>query len=323
MILYIDKKNLESFFEKRQEDEMVFWECLSFMKHELYLNFNFKKEELDGFDADTSRFVSRYLIGGDSQDNEGGYDFCECSDNVLVNKRKYKEVHNLRKKDLMASYLLKDESLCNSLKQINKLIVGHIGEELAVLKCLKEIGKGMSDKITDIKSWDKHCPNTPVTDIIICDNYYFKDKSEYDAGGNDLLLQIIKSSKTQKVNVVILALADKIDAKIQIKEEAETIKQRILKNNFCKEAYVTIISTRKAHARRILTNYYRFDCDSGFNLEEYGTKEDNLFRVVSNAKKEDYGMSVKLISTYQDFIGSPVACEGEKKSNFLNFKNVK
>ena len=319
MILYIDKENLKSFFEKRQEDEMVFWECLLLMKHELYLNFNFKKEELEGFDADTSRFVSRCLIGGDSQDSEGGYDFYERSDNELVKKRKYNEVHNLKKKDLMASYLLKDESLCNSLKEKNKLIVGHIGEEFAVLKYLKDIGKGMNQPLTQINSWKNHCPDAPVTDIIICDNYYFKDKSEYEAGGNDLLMQIIKSSKTQKVNIVIIAKDDVIDNNIDIKNEVQNIKDTIKKMSNCKNLFVTIVTTLVSHARYIITNYYYFNCDSGFNLEERGIKKDNWFKVYSNAIKENYRTTILQLPTYQDFIDNSIVCLGDKKSNFLKF----
>lgn len=150
---------------------------------------------------------------------------------------------------------------------------------------------------------------------------YFKDKKEYDAGGNDLLIQIIKSSKTPRANVVIIAHADNIDAKIDIRAEAKNIKNLISSSMTCKELFVTIILTRQTHARKILTNYYRFDCDSGFNLKEYGTKDDNYFRVLSHAKKEEYGITVKLIPIYQKVVNCPVDFAGEKQSNFLNFKN--
>ena len=197
-------------------------------------------------------------------------------------------------------------------------LVGNVGEEYEVMNKLQMLDDKEIPAST-LKSWNQYCPQIPLTDIILCDEHYFNNKSVYQKNANEILTSLCVTPKNQ-INVVIITKEGQVDSNIDLEAECKNIKEQLAKvsgisKGKCK---VTILTTYKTHSRHLITNYFRIIHTSCFHLKENQLKADVNTTIASDAFKNSASTTAHLIKLFQEVADAPVKSFGDKKSNFLN-----
>lgn len=316
MKLYIDKENIIAFITNRSEDTDLFDESVRMIKRGLEINYNFPKSEIPN---------NPVLIAWFGKMNGCGVRFSSIfrTETDIKPERPVKSnfYNNYDSEDRCSIYLLNiDENTCNSIRNKYSILVGRPGDEMEVFRKLLEIPErtGMMSNIT---SWADYCPKLPITDVIVCDNYYFKDIDVYDKNNNELIRALASISK-DVLNVVFFIKHEVVDPKIKLDVECTKIKNMIssvsgLSKGRCS---VTIITTNRTHSRHIITNYYRISPTTCVHLKENGLKEDANISINPHTEPREMETTKSLIDTFQDIAKSPVGIFGDKKSNFIKFE---
>lgn len=217
-------------------------------------------------------------------------------------------------------YLLcMDNNVSKSIQDKQCVLIGNVGEEYNIIEKLASLDD--KEILTNkISSWDEYCPKLPLTDIILCDEHYFKNKDVYKKNQNEILTSLCQIPKNQ-INVVIITKEGEIDSKMNIEEECKKIKNQIssvsgISKGKCK---VTVLTTRKTHSRHLITNYFRIVHTSCFHLIDNSLKDDVNTNISSCTSAIANSVTDDLISLFQSVADSPVQSFGDKFSNFLNF----
>lgn len=310
MRLYIDKENLQSLVQSKSDD--AFEDCVRLLKQQLDVQYNFPKDEIL-----KDEYVAFWLnkLGDGVKTN---HDYCPprevvpSRDNLKSNFYK-----DFDRTGLSSVYLLNNNHVCELVAAKGCILIGKVGEETAVLKKLIiEESEVAAVKISD---WSTYCPQLPLTDIIINDNHYFKDKYVYDKNGNELIKALASIPDQSPVNVVIIVKEDEVSSEIDLSTEQTNIKALIKGLSGSTKSCVTILTTRKNHDRSLITNYYRIKHGSSFHLKENGLKNDVMTEVKSNAYRINEENTDYLLKQFQSIADAPVQCIGDRISNFLKF----
>lgn len=310
MKLYIDKENLRSLVQSRHDE--AFEDCVRLLKKQLDVHYNFPKEEMM-----RDEYIGFWFNKlGDGVVTE--QDYCPPK-SVVPNRENLKSnfYKDFNSEQLSSIYLIDDEHICDLVSQKGCILIGKVGQEIDMLKSI--MIDGSETPAVKIKDWNAYCPHLPLTDIIINDNHYFKDKAVYEANANELIQALASVPNQSPVNVVIIIKEKEISSEIDLDTECATIKELVKKATGSKNSTATIVTTYKNHDRCLITNYYRIKHGSSFHLRNSNLKGDVMTEIKTNAHRVNEEMTHYLLQVFQSIIDSPVRCIGDKKSNFLNF----
>lgn len=309
MKLYIDKENVVSFVSLRKDQN--FEGCKNLVKENMNVHYNFSRDEIKG--NELLEYWFRII-------NEGGVggDHIFCPPAIITPERPLKtNFHSqMSIQDSSSIYLLNEDDKCELISAKSCVLIGKVGEEITTIsKLIIENSETISKEI----QWENYCPKLPLTDIIISDNHYFKNKTAYDFNDHNLLRTLVSIPYQSPVNVIIISKEGEIDSTLDLTEEQKNIKRIVLDSTKNSKSTVTILTTYKTHDRSLITNYYRIKNGSSFLLKNNSLKSDVTAEVKSHAIKNNLKLSNELITVYQSIASSPVRCIGDRKSNFLNF----
>ena len=310
MKLYIDKENLRSLVQSRNDE--AFDDCVRLLKKQVDVQYNFSKEEIL-----RDEYIGFWLNKlGDGVTTTQDY----CPPKAVVPNRENLKSNFYKDFDcvgLSSAYLIDDDHVCDIVAQKGCILIGKVGEEIELLK--KLMIDGSEIPAIRIINWTSYCPQLPLTDIIINDNHYFKHKDVYDANNNELILALASIPNQSPVNVVIIIKENEIDPAFNLETEQAAIKDLVKNASGSKNSTVTIVTTYKNHDRCLITNYYRIKHGSSFHLKQNGLKGDVMTEIKTNAHKANEEMTQYLLQVFQSIVESPARCIGDKKCNFLNF----
>ncbi|MEE1260013.1 MAG: hypothetical protein U0K66_07490 [Paludibacteraceae bacterium] len=312
--LYIDKENIKSFVHSRRNKENSFIDCTNIISKNIDIHYNFSKEEIKQ-DPDIELWF-RHMYG---QGVDNNHKFSDSEDEISPIRPISFTDFTDGNEDPFGIYLLDDKDACLDVKIHNCVLIGEVGKELEVLQKLLDINDLGEFFVKDI-TWENFCPQLPLTDIVLVDNYYFKTPKVYKKNENTLLRVLASIPKKSPVYVVIIARASDISCDLKLDDELENIRYLVQEASDCKDSSVTIAGIEdEIHDRVLITNYYRINSSSGF-MKQKRVKNDLRLDIRSHAKKNDYNNSWELINnSYQKAIKNAKFCIGDKISNYIDF----
>lgn len=311
MVLYIDKENLISLVQSKNKGEFV--EYAALIRKNLDVQYNFPKDEIP-----KDEYLS-FWFNSLAQGVSGKQEFCPPKNVIPEIPRKSNFYNSLPSSDRSSIFFFNDEGKATVAEAKCCVIVSKVGDEMSKLKELysfEEKGEVLAYKIPN---WSSYLPHLPLTDIIISDNHYFKDKYVYDTNDNELIRFLSSIPQQIPVNVVIIAKEGEIDPAIDLTKEQESIKSIVKAASGSTKSTVTIVTTYKNHDRALITNYYRVNHGSCFHLKENNLKHDVKTEVKTHGMRKNHSFTKELIAEYQDVISNPSKCIGDKVSNILVF----
>lgn len=332
MKLYIDEANIESFVKSKNSRPEEFLEVKLMIKKGFDVHHNFPKDELlknnyvtawlkeikgQGVERDTAYCPNSEITPKSSEDND---DTSKDYHNMRSVKSNFYVDYDLE--GLSSIFLLNiDDNTAQTLKDKGSVLVGKCGEELDLLSRFASLDD-KNTPVKDIKAWSDYCPELPLTDLIICDNYYFNSKKAYEQDNHEFLRAISKYVGSQ-INLVIIAKKGEIDSNFDLNIEAESIRNILSTATGLskKKCNVTIMTSYREHNRHAITNYYRIDCSPGFIIHspERRVKNNDTADIKPHIIRSAYLTSQSLIEEYQEVVNSKPDIYGSPKSNFLQF----
>ena len=310
MRLYIDKENLISLMDSRSQDS--FEDCARSVRRDLDVQYNFSKEEVRSNESLMAWF-SRF-----GQGVKGKQEFVPENAPAVCPPRPLKSnFYNSADTDCTDVYLLSDDHICDVVSQKSCILIGKVGEETKVLSSL--LLEDTEVPSTKIKSWRDYCPALPLTDIVLCDNHYFKNKYTYKKNDNEIIRALVEIPNESPVNVIIITKQGEVDREIDLSEEQKKIKDLVKRATGSKKSTVTILTAYRTHDRSLITNYYRIKHGSCFHLKDNSLKEDVTTEIKSHANRNNEMVSKELLAVYQKIADNALECYGDKVSNLLHF----
>lgn len=307
--MYIDKENIISLVNSKAQPN--YENCERLIRNNMDVYCNFSKDEIKS-DECLNAWFRCYAQGV-----QGKITFCP--PNVIIPDRPLKSnsFTQSTSEKLSSIYLLNEDHKCDVIADKSCVLVGKVGQEISVIE--KLIIENTEELCMNIR-WDNYLINLPLTDIIICDNHYFKDKHVYNDNNNIIIRTLSGIPINSQVNVVIITNEGNIDAGLDLSAECTTIKTIVKTLSQHTKSSVTILTTRKTHDRHIICNYYRVKCGSCLHLINNGVKCDVTAEIKSHAIRQNYRITCDLLSAFQNIADAPVNCYGDRNSNYLNFK---
>lgn len=322
MNAYIEIESLRSLIEQRNDER--YEECKRMLKKDLCLHFPFSKEE--AFDDPLiQEWVLNELISG-ANFRKPKWD-SSYPDSVDYLKQKDMDIEKL-----CAVYLLDDPE---PQPLSNAMFVGHYGHELDTLMGLFVVPEEAEFKydfsVSSMTSWVVTQPYvTPCTDLLIVDRYILSKASLFERNLYRLIKVFVSKTKSQHINIVVVAEFGSIDYSITLEKISDRIKEFVL-DIVGEEPFVTFVLCRKRaddplfHDRCILTNYRFMDSGDSFNyFAENGKLKTGGFKlsISSLAKPSDYIQRIindEVLSKIQHEVDHAVSVFGDEKSGFLTF----
>lgn len=334
MNIVFDIKNIMSLLSIRLEDLCYY----NYLIHRgLDVVFNFREEDLNKAESEKIGQWLMKLASGKkvrrnlSIKNERLIDTQEIRTNFV---KKQLTSPADKKNIYFLDSSLDNEHIFDLIIEKGNILLGKIGEETRILDLIDLDG----NEIQAIKTnWIDYCPSLPLTDIIICDNHFFKSKERFDCNIDNLLQGLCKFPVKSSLNCVIITNYDQIDDdyKYEFKEgEKKRIKEkeynkilsplknkieRKLKELTGSSCNVTIVLTYKVHDRNIITNYYRIKVGSTVQINDPGTKSDITLEIKSNSDSNSEEITNQLLVEYQNCINNKNVIIGDCCCNFLKF----
>lgn len=309
--MYIDKENLISLV--RSDDKASFLEYVAMVRKNMDIQYNFPKEAIRD---------NEYLTFWFSQFGSGVGGVQEfCPPKTVVPDRPLKSnfYNSLSADNRSALFFLNDDSKCAAAQNKCCVMVAKVGEELAKLKEIFSPDEQGEALVYQIADWKNFLPQLPLSDIIICDNHYFKDKYVYDANNNEIIRFLSAIPHNYPVNVVIIVKEREIDPKIDLEVEQSRIKTIVKNASGSSQSTVTILTTYATHDRALITNYFRVKQGSSFHIKQNNIKHDVSAEVKSHAIRKNHDFTKNLLAEYQNIASNPSKCFGDRISNFLKF----
>ena len=313
MELVIDKLNLLAFISSG--DSNAIFECTRLIKRGIHLCFNFKKEDIDTQSHEDNKILMwlRTMTQGRK--------VALPQWNPLIDSTNLKTnfATTLNESQKRFAFLLDNKDIIPKIQKKGAILIGNVGQEIELLLSLRlEDTEIASHKIP---SWLEYCPKLPLTDLIICDNHFFKDQYVYQKNRDELIKGIVQLPDQSPVNCVIIVKINEVDKTFDLSAEADNIKKTLKQITGNTKSSVTIIGTYATHDRNAITNYYRLTNGSCFHLKDNGLKEDVTAEIKTHANQPYENRTNELILTYQKIIDSSKGKNiyGDKKSNFLTF----
>ena len=233
------------------------------------------------------------------------------------------------KDQLSAVYLLSDERI-GAIKSFGCLLLADVGDEVDVLSSLfhEDYQYDKSIEIRTMKGWEDLQPYiTPLTDVIIVDQYCFSDDTLYERNIQSLLAVLCSRSK-MATNIIIFTRPCFRGFTPRWNAIKETIKKNVkaITNTPPKVTFV-LSSNMHEHDRTIFTNYKYFvsgDSLNYFNSKGNVISRGRYFEMHSLAKRDSYKAMANFIEDMQQIINHVNTNNrdnivGDKVSLYLHF----
>lgn len=316
MYLVIDKSNVISYLLSNDEDAI--FECNRLIKQGIHLCFNFRKEDIDPQSQEGVKILTwlKILTTGRKYQKNNLHEWNPLFDSANLKSNFASTLDGSQKR---YAFLLDNSEVIPKIKEKGAILIGSVGQEIELLLSIRlEETETATHKIN---SWLEYCPPLPLTDLIICDNHFFKNKIVYERNRDELIKGIVQLPKQSPVNCVIIVKIDEVDKEFILSDEAKKIKNTLKEITGSTKSSVTIIGTYATHDRNAIANYYRLTNGSCFHLNENGLKKDVTAEIKTHAKKSYEDRTNELILIYQRIIDESKGKNiyGDKKSNLLNF----
>lgn len=327
MDLYIDKENIESFIANRNHS--LYGDCIKTMQKQLNTYFNFTKEELQSNEGLMAWF--KFFTSGVGQKNKQDFN----KELFPVRPLKSNSYNTFSKEQLSAIYLVNDERI-ELLKDKGAVLIGAPGEEFEVFnqvfffqsdykfeKKLK-IGSAEFNKWTDLENY-----SSAVSDILFIDAFILSEPDAIDINFIPFLKVLVAKSKS-KLNIVVYANYDLVN--ISYGDISTKVRQAIASVTGIGPNFTLIkvrdkrdVASYAEHDRTIFTNYVRVYSGDTFNYFKTDGSKRTKGREIhysSYGDSENHNLALELINDIQKNLDElPAdAAEGDKKSNFLNFR---
>lgn len=325
MDLYIDKENLRSFLNSRDNDD--FDDCLRMLRRQLHIVFNMDKTEVKA-DPDLFEWIKTISDGRGKSEETDTF----LADKFPIRPIKSNSYNDWSRKRLFSTYLIDDLDV-SKLKNKGCVLLGEVGEELSILVrlfCGKDYEyHHLYDLRKNFLSWEqltKEDQLLPCTDIIINDRYLFKnEESLVDYNLSKMLIALANGVKN-RIDIVIFT---KQDALHEFGEEKATkIIKQTLENISGMKPNITFVcsndSEKIPHDRFVITNYRLLR--SGDSFIYFNTKGNRITNggsldVDSLANHETYvfveSLLEKLQDTYNKVKQNDKMIIGDRKSKFI------
>jgi hypothetical protein len=309
--LYIDKENIHSLMRSADKDTVL--DCFRLIKKNIDVHYNFSKEEAEKDSDIRAWFLS---VKGQGVKNQDEFSLSD-GDKIPNHLLSVSDFDCEGEEDVFGIFLVNQPERCRLIHNHHCVLIGDVGEEVNVLKQLLDIHESCENFIKDVQ-WSTFCPSLPLTDIVLCDPYYFKDKTIYQKNKNELLKVLSSIPKKFPINVVIITHGKHVDCNLNMKEELDTIQELVRDSSGNANSDVTIVSVKNTafHDRALITNYYRINSTGGFQKEGGGLKSDVRVEVRSHTSGKNYETSLQLVECYKKAIRRLDWCYGDKTSNF-------
>ncbi len=327
MDLYIDIENIHSFINNHKHE--LYNDCLKTMQKQLNVFFNFKKEEIANDEILMAWF--KYFTTGIGIRNSQSFN----DEKFPPRPLKSNTFIGFDIRQLSSIYLMNDERI-ELLKEKGAVLVGSPGEEFNVFNQVFffqndykfekkfKIGSPHFTKWNDLDSY-----SSCVSDILFIDSYILSKPEMLEFNFLPFLKSLVSKSKC-KINLVLFVNNDNIN--ITYSDLSKMVRAAIesvtgIKPNF------TMIKVRDQHGvpsyaehdRTVFTNYIRVYSGDTFNYFKSDGSLNTKGREIhysSLGDNENHNLSFELVSDIQKKLDELPAeiVEGDKKSNFLNFK---
>jgi hypothetical protein len=316
MRLYIDKENILAFMSNRNSNNDLFDESIRLIKKGMDVYYNFPKKDI---------LDNQMLIAWFGRMKGAGVEFESIFSTVDSEVKPERPLRSnfyihYNAEDRSSVYLLNiEENIRDTIRKKRSILIGYPGDEMDLFKSLLE----MNDKeqlMCQIKSWKDYCPQVPLTDVIICDNHYFKNINVYRKNDNELVRALAEIPK-ETINIVFITKDGEVDRDINLEEECRKIKEIVAKESGLSKGRcaVTILTTNRTHSRHIITNYYRIKPTSCVHLKDNGLRSDVDIDIKPHTNFNAIKTSRDLIKEFQKIAQNPVKVFGDRKSNYINF----
>lgn len=310
----MDKANFLSLLQDKEKLK----DCNSLIEKGINIILNFNKEELQDLTEEDKFRVNTWIKT-----------FYDGNKNYTITLHKLLDTKNLKtnfintelksnlesqksldKKLYRYAFLLDNEKVVDYVKEKGATLIGKVGEESKLILSLKlENTEILTCKIS---SWIDYCPQLPVSDMIICDNHYFKDEKTYVTNANELIKALCRLPKEAPVNCIIITKQNEVDKSFSLEKIQNEIQQLIKNLTESKKSNVAIILTYDSHDRQVITNYFRINNGASFQLKERGIKKNVLTEIKTHANKNNEEISDDLIAEYKRIV------ENNKKTTYGN-----
>lgn len=327
MNLYIDYQNISSFVSQPKDE--LFHDCVRAMKNQLDVFFNFDKQSI----AKENEIIAllKFFTSGTGTKSKHTFNETIFPDRPL----KSNSYSKFSKEQLSSAYLIDDERI-NVLLDKGAILIGQPGEEMDIFRKIflynadYKFERKFKIGGSDFNSWkDIKALALSTTDILIIDSFILSDPSLIESNLVPLIEAIVSVARC-KVNIVIYTNVDKIS--ISYRELSEIIRHKVSSVTSI-SPNITLIKVRDQrgvdsfaeHDRTIFTNYYRIYSGDSFNyFKSTGEKitKGREIHFCGFGDKDNHMLANELVEDLQKNIDSlpPDSVEGDKKSNFLVFK---
>lgn len=311
--LYMDQENVVSLMKHlsqiKQTNSDAYDEFMYNVKHKIMMHYNISKEQA----------ISDIVVMGWLKLTAGQGVSAKAEFNQYPKPTDTMDFAPDGSADIFGIYLLNNEPLCSEIRSHNCTLIGSIGQEIEVLqKFFDTIPNGNKRGYLKDIQWKNFCPQLPLTDILICDPYYFSNEDVYRKNGNRLLYVLASIPKNFPINLVIITANQKCGC-INLKDEQCKIKESI-EDAGNENSNVTIICVdeHQIHDRHLITNYYIMDASGGF-LKQNNIKGDLYCDIFASSNPDNIEQRRNPIIKYYDDIVKYAKCFiGDRVSNIID-----
>lgn len=329
MNIVIDKANVLRFLS--ESDEKIA-ECTRLIRNGINLIFNFTAKDIT--QEEKEKIFDWVKVLSDNGEDSNVFflkilDYENLKTNFITNDLKsmlesyahLEECKNLDKRPYRYAFLLEDKKIVKHVKEKGNALMGGVGEECDLILSLRL--EGTERLAHKIDSWNNYCPKLPISDIILCDNYYFFSKKLYEEDDNELIKALCRRPYKSPVNIVIIIKGEKrkdetppVDPNIDLKEEQKKLESMVRKLTSSKST-VTIVKSRETHDRQVITNYFRINTGKSFHLHDKSDRRNILTEIKTHANKANEVISDDLIEEYKNIV------DKNKSEAIFSVKEVK
>jgi len=327
MDLYIDIANIDSIISNRNHE--LYNDILKTMQKQLNISFNFSKDELIKNEGLMAWF--KYFTSGVGKNNKLTF-----SETLFPNRPLKSNTYiGFDKEQLSSIYLINDDRI-QILKDKGAVLVGGPGEEFEIFNQVFffqedykfekkfKIGGVEFNKWKDLENY-----SSAVSDILFIDAYILFDSPGIDVNLIPFLKTLISKSRC-KLNFVLYVNHDQVN--ISYPNLSTKVRQAVESVTGIKPNFTLIkvrdqrgIASYAEHDRTIFTNYLRVYSGDTFNYFKADGSKLTKGREVhysSFGDSENHKLALGLVADIQNNLNELPAdvVEGDKKSNFLNFK---
>lgn len=303
MNLLMDKANFLSLLRNKE----TWKDCKALIEKGINIILNFNKEELlDLEEADKARVNAWINTSNDGNKKYGIFhqkllDTKNLKTNFIksIFKIQLETQEKLDKKFYRYGFLLDNEMLINHIKGQGTMLVGKVGEESEVILSLQL--ENTETPTCKIRSWKDYVPHLSVSNIIICDNHYFKTIEVYHDNKTELIKALCANIKNSPVNCIIIAKADCINNELDIAKEQIYLQTKLKKLTKSSNSNLSIVLTYSTHDRDIITDFYRIKNGTCFHLNN-NIKKNVTTEIKTHANKNNEEISDYLVETYKEIV---------------------